>query len=124
MAELAARHLVNAGVSKVLLANRSEEPARALASELGGTQVDFDQLAEHLPQADIVICSTAADRYIVTEQMVRDASGETTQPAFFLYRHQRAAKYRSRRWQDSQRLCFRYRRSGVGGFVKHSRTRT
>src|SRR6185503_3500842 len=73
MAELAARHLVNAGVSRVLLANRSEEPARALASELGGTQVDFDQLAEHLPQADIVICSTAADRYIVTEQMVRES---------------------------------------------------
>jgi glutamyl-tRNA reductase len=85
MAELAARHLVNAGISHVLLANRSEEPARALASQLGGTQVDFAQLAEYLPQADIVICSTAADRYVVTEQMVRAAfTKRRNRPAFFI----------------------------------------
>jgi glutamyl-tRNA reductase len=85
MAELAARHLVNAGVSNVLLANRSAEPARALARELGGTPVDFNRLAEHLPQADIVICSTSADGYIVTEQMVRDALAKRrNRPAFFI----------------------------------------
>ncbi len=85
MAELAARHLVNAGVSNVLLANRSEEPARALARELGGTPVDFARLAEYLPQADIVICSTAAGHYIVTEQMVRDALiKRRNRPAFFI----------------------------------------
>jgi glutamyl-tRNA reductase len=85
MAELAARHLVNAGVSKVLLANRSQEPARALASQLGGTQVDFDRLAEHLHLADIVICSTAANQYIVTELMVREALAKRrNRPSFFI----------------------------------------
>jgi len=85
MAELAARHLVNAGVSNVLLTNRSEEPARALARELGGTPVDFGRLAEYLPQADIVICSTAAGHCIVTEQMVRDALiKRRNRPAFFI----------------------------------------
>ena len=85
MAELAARHLVNSGVSNVLLTNRSEEPARALARELGGTPVDFGRLAEYLPQADIVICSTAAGHYIVTEQMVRDALiKRRNRPAFFI----------------------------------------
>jgi glutamyl-tRNA reductase len=85
MAELAARHLVNAGVSNILLANRSEEPARALATELGGTPVDFNRLSEHLSQADIVICSTAADDYIVTERMVRDASAKRrNRPVFFI----------------------------------------
>ncbi len=85
MAELAARHLVNAGVSNVLLANRSEEPARALARELGGTPVDFARLAEYLPQADIVICSTTAGHYIVTEQMVREAlTKRRNRPAFFI----------------------------------------
>jgi glutamyl-tRNA reductase len=85
MAELAARHLVNAGVSNLLLANRSAEPARALARELDGTMVDLDRLAEHLPQADIVICSTAADSYVVTEQMVRDALAKRrNRPAFFI----------------------------------------
>ena len=85
MAELAARHLVNAGISNVLLANRSEQPARELARELGATQVDFERLAEHLPQADIVICSTAADRYLVTEPMVREALAKRrNRPAFFI----------------------------------------
>jgi glutamyl-tRNA reductase len=85
MAELAARHLVNAGVSNVLLANRSEEPARALASELGGTPVPFDLLTEHLSRADIVICSTAADNYIVTEEMMRAASAKRrNRPVFFI----------------------------------------
>lgn len=85
MAELAARHLVNAGISNVLLANRSEQPARELARELGATPVDFERLAEHLPQADIVICSTAADRYLVTEPMVREALAKRrNRPAFFI----------------------------------------
>jgi len=85
MAELAARHLVNAGVSNLLLANRSEEPARALARELGGRSVDLDRLGEHLQLVDIVICSTAADSYVVTEQMVRDALAKRrNRPAFFI----------------------------------------
>jgi glutamyl-tRNA reductase len=85
MAELAARHLVNAGVSNVLLANRSEEPARALASELGGTPVPFDLLTEHLSRADIVICSTTAESYIVTEEMMRAASAKRrNRPVFFI----------------------------------------
>ncbi len=85
MAELAARHLVSAGVSNVLLANRSEGPARALASELGGTPVAFSRLADHLAQADIVICSTAAEGYVVTEQMVRDAlATRRNRPVFFI----------------------------------------
>lgn len=85
MAELAARHLVNAGVSNVLLANRSEEPARALASELGGTPVPFNRLTEHLSRADIVICSTAADSYVVTETMMRAASAKRrNRPVFFI----------------------------------------
>jgi glutamyl-tRNA reductase len=85
MAELAARHLVNAGVSNVLLANRSEEPARALAIELGGTPVPFDQMTDHLSRADIVICSTAAADYVVTERMMRAASAKRrNRPVFFI----------------------------------------
>jgi glutamyl-tRNA reductase len=85
MAELAARHLVSAGVSNILLTNRSAEPVRALANELGGTPVDFSRLADHLAQADIVICSTAADGYVVTERMVRDAlATRRNRPVFFI----------------------------------------
>lgn len=85
MAELSARHLVNAGVSRVLLANRSEEPARRLASELGGEPVSFDRIADYVAEADVVICSTSADHYVVTEEMVRKAlMKRRNRPAFFI----------------------------------------
>src|SRR6266850_1586014 len=85
MAELSARHLINAGVSRVLLANRTEEPAARLATELGGEAVSFDQLSNYLAEADIVICSTAADHYVITEQMARDALiKRRNRPSFFI----------------------------------------
>ncbi|MFN2493190.1 MAG: glutamyl-tRNA reductase [Pyrinomonadaceae bacterium] len=85
MAELSARHLVNAGVSRVLLANRTEEPAERLARELGATTVSFTQLSNHLSEADIILCSTAADHYVITEQMVRDALAKRrNRPSFFI----------------------------------------
>jgi glutamyl-tRNA reductase len=85
MAELSARHLVNAGVSRVLLANRSEGPAARLAGELGGKAVSLDNLASHLAEADIVICSTAADHYVITEQMAREALvRRRNRPSFFI----------------------------------------
>jgi glutamyl-tRNA reductase len=71
MAELSARHLVNAGVSRVLIANRTEEAARRLANEFGGEVIPFEQLAEFLPDADVVICSTGAPEYVVTEPLTR-----------------------------------------------------
>lgn len=85
MAELSARHLLNAGVSRVLLANRTEERAQRLASELGGETVNFEELSAHLAEADIIICSTAADQYVITEQMAREALGKRrNRPSFFI----------------------------------------
>ena len=85
MAELSARHLLNAGVSRVLLANRTEERAGRLAAELGGEPVNFDELTDHLAEADIIICSTAADEYLITEQMARAAlSKRRNRPSFFI----------------------------------------
>ena len=85
MAELSARHLINAGVSRVLLANRTEEGAEHLAAELGGEAINFAGLSAYLAEADIIICSTAADRYLITEQMAREAlSKRRNRPSFFI----------------------------------------
>ena len=75
MAELAARHLVNAGASRVLIANRTEATARQMADEFGATTVPFDQLDEALSEADVVICSTGAPTYVLTESQARRALG-------------------------------------------------
>ena len=85
MAELSVRHLVNAGVSRVRVANRTEETARQLAAEFDGEAVSFDQLPDHLAAADIVICSTGANEYVVTAAMARAAlERRRNRPAFFI----------------------------------------
>src|ERR671917_521017 len=43
MAELSAKHLVGAGVSRVLVTNRTETAARELAAKFGGEAVDFSR---------------------------------------------------------------------------------
>ncbi|HEY2963854.1 MAG TPA: glutamyl-tRNA reductase [Pyrinomonadaceae bacterium] len=75
MAELSARHLVNAGASRVLITNRTEETARQLAAEFGAVTVPFDQLDHALTEADVVICSTGAPTYVLTEGQARRSLG-------------------------------------------------
>ena len=70
MAELAGRHLVSAGASKVLVANRTFERAEALAATLQGLAVPFDHMEESLVQADIVVCSTASPKPVITREKV------------------------------------------------------
>ncbi len=85
MAELSARHLVNAGVGRVLLANRTEERAEDIAAKLGAETIRFEGLADYLAEADIIICSTSADQYVINEQMAREAlSKRRNRPSFFI----------------------------------------
>ena len=75
MAELSAKHLVNAGASRVLICNRTESAARAIADQIGesASTVPFDQLTGSLHEADLVICSTGAPGYVITEEQTRRA---------------------------------------------------
>ena len=58
--ELAARHLRQHGVGRILVANRTVERAHSLAVQLGGYAIALTELANHLPEADILISSTAS----------------------------------------------------------------
>jgi glutamyl-tRNA reductase len=58
--ELAARHLVEAKVRRLIVANRTLDNAQALASRFGGYAVALADLPLHLAEADIVIASTAS----------------------------------------------------------------
>ena len=73
MAELSARHLVNAGAAHVTIANRTEETARQMAAEFGAASVPLDRLDEVLHEADVIICSTGAPDYVITEARARKA---------------------------------------------------
>ena len=70
MAELAGRHLVSAGASKVLVANRTAERAEALAATLNGQAVDFERMEDALLLADVVVCTTASPTPVITREKV------------------------------------------------------
>jgi glutamyl-tRNA reductase len=65
MAEIAARSLVAAGASHLVVTNRTTERAEALAREFGAGAVSFEALYDVLPSADVVICSTGAPDYVL-----------------------------------------------------------
>lgn len=83
-AELVARHLIKSGVGRVLFANRTQAKAAELAQRFGGQAVALDGLAEHLAEADIVICSTSSPDYVITPEMVRAARNLRQQSPIFL----------------------------------------
>lgn len=63
--EKTARALLSRGAKSILVSNRSFDRAEALARELGGRAVTFDQWANEFHHVDIVISSTAAPHHIL-----------------------------------------------------------
>ncbi len=63
--EKTARALLSRGAHSIIVSNRSYERAAALASELGGTAIHFDDWSDAFAQVDIVISSTSAPHYII-----------------------------------------------------------
>jgi glutamyl-tRNA reductase len=72
MCELAARHFVSNGVSRVLVTNRTFERAEKLAAEFQGRAVPFEEFTEHLPQVDIVLTSTGAPTFILGHRQMEE----------------------------------------------------
>ncbi len=58
--ELAARHLYQHGIGRIIVANRTVERAHLVASQFEGFAISLTELVNHLPEADIVVSSTAS----------------------------------------------------------------
>ncbi|CAI8231376.1 MAG: Glutamyl-tRNA reductase [Marinobacterium sp. xm-d-530] len=71
--ELVARHLKNAGIKSITIANRTLSRALALADEVDGKAVEFASIPDELPNADIVITSTASQLPILGKGSVERA---------------------------------------------------
>ncbi|MBY4675693.1 glutamyl-tRNA reductase [Marinobacterium arenosum] len=71
--ELVARHLVNAGVSQITVANRTLNRAVDLAGEFNGEAILLGDIPEALVKADIVIASTASQLPILGKGAVEAA---------------------------------------------------
>ena len=64
--ERTARSLLGHGVSSMVVANRTYERAAALAQELGGEAVRWEEWEDRAVETDIMISSTSAPHYVLT----------------------------------------------------------
>ncbi|GBL03364.1 glutamyl-tRNA reductase [Glaciecola sp. KUL10] len=71
--ELVAKHLKEADAKHITVANRTLARAEALAIGLKGEAITISQIPEHLPNADIVISSTASSLPLIGQGMVERA---------------------------------------------------
>ena len=82
--ELAARHLADKHVRRLIVANRTLETAQELAARHGGYAIALADLPQHLAEVDIVIASTASRQPIVTCQMVQKAMATRRRKPMFM----------------------------------------
>lgn len=73
MAELAALHLVQGGVKKLFVANRTFSAGRELAEKVHGEAISFDRVFEKLQETDIIIASTASSAPIINKANILDS---------------------------------------------------
>ncbi|TAJ07436.1 MAG: glutamyl-tRNA reductase [Nitrospirae bacterium] len=73
MAKLAAKHLINNGVQRVMITTRNPQGAIELAQRFNGTSIPFDEFRRAMAEADIVLCSTGAAHYLIRAADVEEA---------------------------------------------------
>lgn len=85
MGELAARSLIEAGTSRLIVTNRTAERAEEIAGKYSGGAVNFEAFYDVLPSADIVLCSTGAPDYVIrTAETKRALRSRKKGPVLFV----------------------------------------
>jgi glutamyl-tRNA reductase len=83
--ELAARHLHQHGVGRIIVANRTLERAHQLANQFDGYAIALTEISNHLAEADIVISSTASPLPVLGKGAVESALKKRRhQPVFMV----------------------------------------
>ncbi|MDB6130868.1 MAG: Glutamyl-tRNA reductase [Verrucomicrobiales bacterium] len=66
--EKTAKALLSRGAKSIIVSNRSFDKAQALAAELGGQAIHFEEWHTIFSKVDIIISSTSAPHYVVDRQ--------------------------------------------------------
>lgn len=82
--ELAARHLHDNGIKRLIIANRTVERAHNLAVQVDGYAISLSELPAHLAEADIVISSTASQLPILGKGAVERALKQRKRKPIFM----------------------------------------
>lgn len=84
ISELTAKHLLANGVTDVLVANRSYDKAENLAAQFNGRAVKYENLFDHMAEADIVISATSATGYIIGQKDIHQVMKKRAGRRLFL----------------------------------------
>ena len=85
MAELAALHLLQAGIKEIVVANRTLERAMELAARFQGRAASFAELGSCIAEADIIITSTGSTEPIIHASDLRAVLNmRKNRPMFFI----------------------------------------
>lgn len=85
MAELAAMHLLQAGIDEILVINRTLAHGEALAAKFRGRALPFAELGASLAEVDIVIASTGSSDAVLNAGHVKKAmKARRNRPMFFI----------------------------------------
>lgn len=82
--ELAARHLHDNGIGRIIIANRTIERAHALAEHVNGYAISLSEMPNHLHEADIVMSSTASQLPILGKGSVERALKQRKRKPIFM----------------------------------------
>lgn len=82
--ELTARHLFDNGTGRIIIANRTIERAHNLAMQVNGYAISLSEMPVHLPEADIVISSTASQLPILGKGTVERALKQRKRRPIFM----------------------------------------
>jgi glutamyl-tRNA reductase len=82
--ELAARHLHDNGIQRLIIANRTVERAHSLAMQVDGYAISLSELPAHLAEADIVVSSTASQLPILGKGAVERALKQRKRKPIFM----------------------------------------
>ena len=83
-ARATARHLAAKSFSKVFVANRTVEKARAVAAEIGGTGIGFDEGLRLLGSAEIAVFSVSCDAPVLEAAALRRLAAGRRRPLFLV----------------------------------------
>jgi len=72
MGTLVTRALAHRDMDLIYIANRTFEKARDLANSMGGHAVRFENLAENVRKADVVISATSAPHYVLKRSLIEE----------------------------------------------------
>ena len=82
--EKTAQALKSRGIGDISVSSRTFEKAQTLANNLGVAAIDFDNFVNQLEHFDIIICSTAAPKALISKQVMTRAMNQRPERPCFL----------------------------------------